>query len=91
MIDHAWCVDEGGTVIDPTLVPDKDGKPERIGGYFGVPFLTAYVREACLTNRVYGLLDGFGSRKTLPKLVELGLQDGQQWLLEAPRKKKRRG
>lgn len=83
-IDHAWCVNADGIVIDPTLTPDKDGC---YGNYYGVPFLTDYVRKAVLRNRVYGLLDICHARKTLPKLVELGLQDGQRWLIGGKRRK----
>lgn len=79
-IDHAWCVSADGIVIDPTLANGDD-----IAGYFGVPFLTDYVRKACLRNGVYGLL-GYELRKTLSKLVELGLQDGQRWLIGGRRK-----
>jgi hypothetical protein len=82
-IEHAWCVNADGVVIDPTLKPDKD-----VGDYFGVPFLTEYVHKACLKNGVYGLLDIRGARKTLPKLIELGLEDGQQWLIGGKRRKK---
>jgi hypothetical protein len=82
-IEHAWCVNADGVVIDPTLKPDKD-----VGDYFGVPFLTDYVRKACLKNGYYGLLNIMSARKTLPKLVELGLEDGQQWLIGGKRRKK---
>ena len=81
-ISHAWCINADGIVIDPTITPDVE-----IGDYFGVPFRTDYVRKACLHNRFYGLLDIFSARKTLPKLIELGLEDGQRWLLETKRKK----
>ena len=74
-IDHAWCINAAGVVIDPTL----DG--DNVSGYYGVPFRTDYVRKACLKNGFYGLLDIFSARKTLPKLMELGLEDGQDWLM----------
>jgi hypothetical protein len=81
-IDHAWCVTKDGVVIETTLGPaKKDNTFDRIGGYYGVPFLTEYLRRAVLRNNVYGLLDVMTARKTLPKLVELGLDKGQQWLL----------
>ena len=91
-IDHAWCVDEEGVVVDPTLDLDKDGKMDRIGGYFGVPFRTDYVRKAAIINRVYGLLDPYYNEKTIFRLVELGLDGGQQWLLDnkAPIRRRRR-
>lgn len=87
-IEHAWCVDANGVVVDPTLEPNTDG---RILGYFGVPFETEYLRKATFKNKVYGLL-GWKSRKTLPKLLELGLEEGQRWLLEKrKRQSKRKG
>jgi hypothetical protein len=88
-IEHAWCATADGSVIDPTLTgSDDDGSFDYIKDYFGVPFRTDYVRKACLRNGYYGLLGIFNARKTLPKLVELGLEDGQQWLLSGGRKKK---
>lgn len=82
VIDHAWCVNADGIVIDPTLKEDGGD----VSDYFGVPFLTDYVREAALRNKYYGLLDIHYARKTLPKLVELGLEQGQQWLLGKTRR-----
>jgi hypothetical protein len=81
-IDHAWCINADGIVIDPTLKPDKE-----VRDYFGVPFQTDYVRKAILRNKVYGLLDIMTARKTLPKLIELGLEDGQRWLIGGKRKR----
>ena len=90
-IEHAWCVDEEGVVVDPTIAPAlKDGTFDRISDYFGIPFRTDYVRKACLRNGVYGLLDYITAPETLPKLVELGLDQGQQWLMEQPARRKRR-
>ena len=78
-IDHAWLADAEGFVIDPTI---SDNNDERIGGYFGVPFLTEYVKKACMLNNNYGVLDYFYAGKTAPKLYELGLEAGQRWLLD---------
>lgn len=82
-IEHAWCVDADGVVIDPTLAPAlKDGSFDQIGDYFGVPFRTDYVRKASLRNGVYGLLEIMTATETLTKLIELGLDAGQQWLMD---------
>jgi hypothetical protein len=89
-IEHAWCVNGDGLVVDPTLTTGSDGTYNGVGNYFGIPFQADYVRKACLKNKVYGLLDGFGSRKTLPKLVELGLEDGQRWLIGKKKTARRR-
>jgi hypothetical protein len=95
-IQHAWCADSDGVVVDPTLAPAiADQSYARIGGYYGVPFRTDYLLKASATNGYYGLLD-FRAQKTLPKLIELGLEAGQQWLLDQtkpvrlPRKKPNR-
>jgi hypothetical protein len=82
-LDHAWCVDADGNVIDPTAT----GKG--IVEYFGVPLSTEYVKRAVLFNGVYGVLDYFYAGKTAPKLFELGLQAGQQWLLDQVKPKRR--
>jgi hypothetical protein len=90
-IDHAWCVDAGGVVHDPTI---RDGDDGHISDYFGVPFKTAYLCKAIVWNRYYGLLDWFVAGKTAPKLYELGLETGQQWVLDRkapPRKPRKRG
>ncbi len=76
-IDHAWCVGADGVVVDPTI---KD--VGQVLGYFGVPFLTDYVKRAVIENEMYGVLDYFYASKTAPKLFELGLVEGQKWLLE---------
>ena len=80
-IDHAWCVDWDGFVVDPTI---RDGHDGHISGYFGVPFKTAYLRKALIWNGYYGLLDYWTAGKTAPQLYELGLEAGQQWLLDQP-------
>jgi hypothetical protein len=84
-IDHAWLVDADGFVIDPTITDNDDG---RVNEYFGVPFITEYVKKAVKLNRLYGLLDYYYAGKTAPKLYELGLEAGQQWLLEPKRRRK---
>jgi hypothetical protein len=82
-ISHAWCIDRDGMVIDPTLRKGDDG---HILEYFGVQFDNAYVRKAAILNGYYGLLNLPYARETLPKLLELGLERGQQWLMRKPRK-----
>lgn len=83
-LDHAWCIDGDGVVVDPTVTDVG-----QVYGYFGVPLLTEYVRKASMWNRIYGCLDFFYARETAPKLYELGLEAGQQWLLDQPEKKRR--
>ena len=49
-----------------------------------MPFKTSYVHKAAKANGRYGVLDYFYAGKTAPKLYELGLGAGQQWLLDSP-------
>ena len=80
-IDHAWCVDENGFVVDPTIRDNSDG---HISNYFGVKFYTVYLAAAISLNDSYGLLDYFYAKRTAPKLYELGLENGQRWLVGLP-------
>lgn len=47
-LDHAWCVDAHGDVVDPTW---NEGN-----AYFGVPFKTEYIEKTALKTKVYGVL-----------------------------------
>jgi hypothetical protein len=85
-LQHAWLADANDFVIDPTITDNDDG---RIAGYFGVPFITGYVCKAVTVNKSYGVLDYFHASKTAPKLYELGLDAGQQWLLKSKMRKVR--
>lgn len=49
-IDHAWCVDDLGRVLDPTWKQPGDG-------YFGVPFATSYVRRRLRAQLRTGWVD----------------------------------
>lgn len=51
-VHHAWCVNEHGMVIDPTI----DNNNGRVMEYYGVPFTRDYLCEALSQNEVYGLL-----------------------------------
>lgn len=84
-IDHAWCIDANDTVVDPTVVDVG-----QITGYCGVPFKIEYVKRAMRLNKRYGVLDIFYAGKTAPKLFELGLEAGQQWLIDQERNKRKR-
>lgn len=57
-IEHAWCTDSTGNVIDPTIrIRGKYGvDPGRITGYFGAPFKLAYLMETIYRKKTYGLL-----------------------------------
>jgi hypothetical protein len=89
-LDHAWCATADGVVVDPTLDAILQNGEARQAEYFGVPFSTEYVLKAARWNRIYGCLDYFFARLTAPMLYELGLEAGQQWLMDQPAKPKRR-
>lgn len=54
---HAWCIDEDGTVLDPTLRDQEQLE------YFGIPFNTDYVLEYAHQSGMYGVLDNYGLRR----------------------------
>jgi len=49
-VDHAWCVDDLGRVVDPTWKQPGDG-------YFGVPFAASYVRRRLKAQLRTGWVD----------------------------------
>jgi hypothetical protein len=51
IIEHAWCLDQNGQVIDPTL---REG---HASGYFGIPLRWDYVwRTVSRTGMIYGII-----------------------------------
>jgi hypothetical protein len=94
-LDHAWCINADGFVVDPTL--EDNGQTL---GYYGIPFIKEYVSRVFVAHKAYcGVLDPFFAALTAPKLYTLGLEAGQQWLLDLktsevpklkPREQKRR-
>lgn len=52
-MEHAWCVDRSGHVVDPTW---HDGRGSQ---YFGVPFKADFVRATILERKRYGVLTDF--------------------------------
>ena len=67
-IEHAWCIDDSGMVIDPTL---KDGKD--VDCYFGAAFTTDFLWRTVQRSMVWGILGG-RTRVTVKEL-EAGLLD----------------
>lgn len=63
-LQHAWCVDRKGLIVDPTW----SNEPHQTN-YFGVQFSKKYLRMATLKNGYYGLLDAYYQRKTIPGLI----------------------
>jgi hypothetical protein len=49
-IEHAWCIDKQGRVIETTL-----RSQERVGKYFGVPIKTDFLRRQMLADERYGV------------------------------------
>jgi hypothetical protein len=52
---HAWLIDSGGKVIDPTL--RQNGETREIN-YYGVPFNAGFLRQFTIQSKTYGLLSG---------------------------------
>jgi len=52
-VEHAWCVDISGQVIEPTW-------PRRGGEYFGVPIRTVYLRRTLSAQQAWGILGAWG-------------------------------
>ncbi len=50
VIEHAWCLDQNGRVIDPTL---REG---HASGYFGIPFQWDYVWRTASRTEGYGII-----------------------------------
>jgi hypothetical protein len=68
-IEHAWCIDRDGQVIDPTL--------REASGYFGIPFRWRYVQRTALRTGVYGVI-GLTNRKLLDLPVDTFLARMEQ-------------
>jgi hypothetical protein len=47
-IMHAWCIDEDGNVVDPTMPMCE---------YYGIPFDSAFVIGTMLRRKYYGIID----------------------------------
>lgn len=73
-VQHAWCVDAKGNVIDPTWE-----KPEE-ATYFGIPFKTDFLKKFLLRSKVYGLLD----RWDIGFPIQSGKYQEQEWRAEHP-------
>ncbi|MGN6556067.1 MAG: hypothetical protein ACTHLW_20350 [Verrucomicrobiota bacterium] len=59
---HAWCVDLEGNVIDPTWTPRTGAMIDTGREYFGVAIKSAYLSEALLKQKYYGLIDAWQSK-----------------------------
>jgi hypothetical protein len=58
-VQHAWCLDQEGRVVDPTWhhLPSKPGHKDR-GEYIGIAVKQDFVREITLMTEVYsGVID----------------------------------
>ena len=59
-IEHAWCADEDGNVVDPTVRP-SERMP--MSDYFGVPFDAETVAKTGLETGYFGILNPMTNRK----------------------------
>lgn len=50
-VQHAWCVDDDGNVVDPTWVYDPEDS------YYGVEFNTNFLIRRVIQKGSYGLID----------------------------------
>jgi hypothetical protein len=51
LFEHAWCIDQNGQVIDPTL------RGHACCGYFGIPFQWDYVWRTASRTKYYGVIN----------------------------------
>lgn len=56
-IMHAWCIDDDGTVIDPTIDDPQDCE------YIGIPLNPEFILSVVDESGMYGILDNPGSSK----------------------------
>ena len=56
-IMHAWCIDDDGTVIDPTIDDPQDCE------YMGIPLTTEFILSVTDESGMYGILANPGSTK----------------------------
>lgn len=64
-IAHAWCINEAGKVVDPTLETASDEEGGLKGGltYFGVRFEDEDVEQVTFEAGTFGVLDKAAGRK----------------------------
>jgi len=62
-VQHAWCVDHGGRVVDPTW--DDQGEPH----YFGVAFDTGFVMYEADRTETWGIMWENECRPNIPLLT----------------------
>lgn len=56
LVEHAWCVTDDGTVVDPTL-PEDDPEVNAMTSYFGIQVDLKIVNKSLIEYGVYGILD----------------------------------
>lgn len=72
-VEHAWCVDLQGNVIDPTWTE----RPQKLSAtgqeYFGIAFKSMYLQEALRKQKYFGLIDAWRSNWPLLSI------DPEEW------------
>ena len=56
VIEHAWCIDKTGLVVETTLSLPKPNAVVGTFGYFGIPFKQEYVWKTAVKTGEYGIL-----------------------------------
>lgn len=56
-VQHAWCIDPSGKVIDPTWAPRRGRRIRQGSEYFGIPIKQSYLMRRLSEQRCYGLID----------------------------------
>jgi hypothetical protein len=74
-IEHAWCVDSDGLVVEPTIIDSAREKGKiHVQGYFGVPFMLDYVMEVLDKSQHWGVFNPYHNRLLTEGLPQRSLE-----------------
>jgi hypothetical protein len=74
-VEHAWCVDKTGRVIDPTWAAVRDDDIED-RAYWGIPFRRRWVLDTTLEREYFGVFHP-GPPDFRPRIIGAAVED---WL-----------
>jgi hypothetical protein len=69
-VDHAWCVNEAGEVVDPTWDKTMLSGKERNADYFGVEIPIPKLYEIMMLTRTYGVFAAWEKWDKVLKILE---------------------